>query len=72
MIRLRQQRLVQRLYDLGPAPLVHFLDELAAEAGCIIAIDHLLKRYGAVEPVFVRALGGDKLPPGVHLVEVAV
>jgi hypothetical protein len=63
LLRLRRQRLVQHLHDLGPAPLGHFLDELAAEAGCGYEIDRLLRRYATVDPRVVRALGGDRFPP---------
>ena len=43
-IRPRRQRQAQHLHDLGPAPLLHFLDELGAEVGCGLPIDHMLTR----------------------------
>lgn len=69
LIRPRRQRQAQHLHDLGPAPLLHFFDELGAEVGCGLR-DHMLMRYGAVDPSFIRARGGDKFSPAVHLIEV--
>lgn len=62
--RLRRQRLVEHLHRLGPRPLGYFLDEVAGGAD----VDRLLIDYGAIDPTFVRALGGDRLPPLVHVV----
>jgi hypothetical protein len=63
--RLRRQRLVERLHRLGPAPLGHFLTEI--EAGAIIA-EHL-ERYARIDPAFVRALGGDRYAPVLHVIQ---
>jgi hypothetical protein len=65
--RFRRQRLVERLHRLGPAPLGYFLREI--ENGAIIA-DHL-ERYAAIDPDFVRALGGSDFVPFLHLVSEA-
>jgi hypothetical protein len=62
--RLRRQRLVERLHQLGPAPLGHFLREV--ERGASIP-DHL-ERYSRIDPDFVRALGGADFVPFLHLV----
>jgi hypothetical protein len=63
LARLRQQRLVQHLHGLGPAPLGHFLDELAAETGCGEAIGRRLERYRSIDPAVVRALCFDQFAP---------
>jgi hypothetical protein len=63
--RLRRQRLVEHLHRLGPAPLGHFLSEV--ENGASIH-DHL-ERYARIDPDFVRALGGDRFPPALHVVD---
>ena len=63
--RLRRQRLVEHLHRLGPAPLGHFLREV--ENGASIP-DHL-ERYAKIDPEFVRALGGDRYAPGLHVVD---
>lgn len=49
--------------SLGPAPLQHFLEELAEEAGCGTTIEHLMRRYAGVDPSVVHALGDHKFPP---------
>jgi hypothetical protein len=63
--RLRRQRLVEWLHRLGPAPLGHFLDEI--ERGASIT-DHP-ERYSRIDPEFVRALGGDRFPPALHVID---
>ncbi|HEV7910512.1 MAG TPA: hypothetical protein VGP28_05380 [Methylocella sp.] len=64
--RLRRQRLVTHLHRLGPAPLFHFLDEI--EAGAIIA-DRLEAYARGIDPEFVRALGGDRFPPALRVID---
>jgi hypothetical protein len=63
--RLRRQRLVLHLHRLGPSPLGHFLREV--ENGANIP-DHL-ERYAKIDPAFVRALGGDRYAPVLHVVD---
>jgi hypothetical protein len=63
--RLRRQRLVEHLHRLGPAPLGHFLREVENGAS---NSDHL-ERYSRIDPEFVRALGGDRYAPALHVVE---
>jgi hypothetical protein len=62
---MRRQRLVEHLHRLGPAPLGYFLREV--EAGANIP-DHL-ERYARIDPEFVRALGGDKFAPIIHVID---
>ena len=64
MRRLRRQRLVEHLHRLGPAPLGHFLREV--ENGASIP-DHL-ERYAQIDPELVRALGGDRFAPVLHVI----
>ena len=63
--RLRRQRLVERLHQLGPAPLYHFLGEV--ENGASIP-DHL-ERYAALPADFIKANGGDKFTPFLWEIE---
>jgi hypothetical protein len=63
--RLRRQRLVEHLHRLGPSPLGHFLNEVEAGA----AIPEHLERYSRIDPEFVRALGGDRYAPIVHVID---
>jgi hypothetical protein len=63
--RMRRQRLVEHLHRLGPAPLGHFLREV--ENGASIH-DHL-ERYAKIDTEFVRALGGDRFPAPLHVVD---
>jgi hypothetical protein len=59
--RMRRQRLVEHLHRLGPCPLGHFIREV--EDAARVDVTHRLERYAEIDPEFVRALGGDKLPP---------
>jgi hypothetical protein len=63
--RLRRQRLVEHLHRLGPAPLGHFPREVENGAG----IPEHLERYAKIDPAFVRALGGDRYAPVLHVVQ---
>jgi hypothetical protein len=65
LARLRRQRLVEHLDMLGPKPIDHFLREV--ENGASIP-DHL-ERYAKIDPEFVRALGGDRYAPALHVVD---
>lgn len=62
---IRRQRLVEALHRLGPAPLGYFLREV--ENGANIP-DHL-ERYAKIDPAFVRALGGDRYAPVLHVID---
>jgi hypothetical protein len=62
----RRRRLVEHLHRLGPAPLGYFLREVENGAN----IPDQLERY-AIDPVFVRALGGDRYAPALHVVDEA-
>jgi hypothetical protein len=62
--RMRRQRLVEHLHRLGPAALGHFVNEV--ECGASIP-DHL-ERYARIDSDFVRALGGDRFAPVLHVI----
>lgn len=66
--RLRRERLVQHLHDLGPPALGHFLAELGEEAGCQTAIERRLEEYATIDPRIVRAFRGHRYPPMLHVV----
>jgi hypothetical protein len=63
----RRQRLVEHLHRLGPAPLCYFLREVENGA----SIPEHLERYSRIDPDFVRALGGDRFAPVLHVVDGA-
>jgi hypothetical protein len=64
--RERLDRLAQAIHRLGPRPLAELFAELAAGAPVLPR----LERYAALEPLadFIKALGGDQLPPPTRLV----
>lgn len=62
--RARPQRLVAKLWQLGPAPLDHFIREI--EAGG--AIDTTLETYAALPADLIRAYHGDRFMPSTFLV----
>jgi hypothetical protein len=61
----RRRRLVEHLHCLGPASLGYFLREVERGA----SIPHHLERYAKIDPAFVRALGGDRFAPALHVVD---
>lgn len=63
-LRLRRHCLVELLHNLGPAPLYHFLNEV--ERGAPVC-PHA-ERYAALPADFIKANGGDRFPPPVHVI----
>jgi hypothetical protein len=63
--RMRRQRLVLHLHRLGPSPLFHFLAEIDQGA----SIQDSLETYGRLPVEFVRAIGGDRFAPIVHVID---
>jgi hypothetical protein len=57
--RERLRYLAGRLHRLGPRPLFEFLSEIERGAPLI----ERLERYAALDSDFIRAHGGDRLPP---------
>jgi hypothetical protein len=53
------------LHRLGPSPLFHFLAEIERGA----SIQDTLETYGRLPVEFVRALGGDRFAPIVHVID---
>jgi hypothetical protein len=62
---MRRQRLVLHLHRLGPSPQFHFLAEIERGA----SIQDALETYGRLPVEFVRALGGDRFAPIVHVID---
>jgi hypothetical protein len=58
----RLRELARRIYRLGERPLFELFAELQAGAG----LRDSLERYAALSGDFIKALGGDKLPPSVR------
>jgi hypothetical protein len=61
----RLRYLLGRLRALGPAPLVHFLREVAAGADNYIT----LETYASLPADFIRTYGGDKFASPLHAVD---
>lgn len=63
----RRARLVQHLYDLGPRPVLEFVDELARAHEIGGSVDELLEVYEDLDPLIVAALGAREIPqPPIH------
>jgi hypothetical protein len=62
--RLRFQRLVERLHDLGPGGLSYFLREVDRGADVL----DTLEIYAALPGDLIRAYGADRFPAAVHVV----
>jgi hypothetical protein len=58
---LRLRHLAGRIHRLGPYPLYHLLCELSGSS----AVLDRLESYAALDGDFIRALGGDRLPPTI-------
>lgn len=63
--QMRRQRVVLHLHRLGPSPQFHFLAEIERGA----SIQDTLETYGRLPVEFVRALGGDRFAPIVHVID---
>jgi hypothetical protein len=63
LVRLRRQRLVERIHALGPRVLFEFIDELDREHALGADLDRRLERYAGLNPAILRAVGGDKFAP---------
>lgn len=64
-LRLRRQRHIERLHQLGPSPLGHFITEIERGAD----IDTSLEAYAKLDADFIKALGGDRFAPSLHVIE---
>jgi hypothetical protein len=64
-LRLRRQRLVEYLHQLGPAHLYHFLTEVERGAPLWPHVE----RYAALPAAFIKANGGDQFAPIVHVID---
>jgi hypothetical protein len=62
--RIRLQHLARRLHGLGPKPLFHFLDEVERGAD----LRPHLERYAALPADFIKANGGDRFVPVLHII----
>ena len=63
--RLRRQRLVERICDLGPRVVFELLDELATRhPGLDADLDRRLARFAGLDPVVLAAVGGNRFPAG--------
>jgi hypothetical protein len=63
LVRLRRQRLVERVHRLGARPLFELIDEIARHYGLADDIDQRLERYAALDPDILSAVRADRFPP---------
>jgi hypothetical protein len=63
--RDRLQYLARRLHGLGERPLFHFLDEFERGAD----LRPHLERYAALPAAFIKANGGDRFVPALHVID---
>jgi hypothetical protein len=61
--RLRRQRYAARIWRLGDRVLFELIDQIADRYDLEDELDRLLDRFAGLDPAFLRALGGDRLPP---------
>jgi hypothetical protein len=61
--RLRRQRQVEAIYQLGPRVLLELLNEIDRHNGLGNDLDQRLAEYAAIDPVALAATGGDRFPP---------
>jgi hypothetical protein len=59
----RRRYLVATLHALRPAPFAYYLREPGADARVT------LEEYAALPAEFIRARGGDRLAPSIHMVD---
>jgi hypothetical protein len=60
--RLRRQRYAARIWRLGDRVLFELVDQIAGRFDLEDEVDRLLDRFAGLDPVVLRALGGDRLP----------
>lgn len=63
LARLRMQRAVAHLHELGPRALMEFLIETSILLDGSPTIQALLTKYQDLSPELLRAVGGDRFPP---------
>ena len=66
---VRVMRQVHHLHNLGPRPLLEFLTELAVDLIVRDDIEHLLVRYGRLDPALVVALDAHDLRLPIVVIE---
>jgi hypothetical protein len=60
---LRLQRGAEHLHICGPRAIAEYLAEVADRIGGMPAILNTLCEYERLDPVMLRRVGGDRLPP---------
>ncbi len=61
----RWERMIEQIHSLGPRPLAEMLDEIAIATGEPGLVADRVAAFAALDPEFLRAIGGDKFPPNV-------
>ncbi len=67
----RFERQIKRVHALGPRPLAELLIEIATVTGEPDLIADRLQAYAELDVVFLRAVGGDRFPPRMVVMEVS-
>jgi hypothetical protein len=60
--RLRRQRQVEAIHELGPRVLHELLDELDRHHRLGQDLDRRLERFAVIDLAILRAVGGDRFP----------
>jgi hypothetical protein len=63
--RARRRYLVAKLHAVRPAPFAYLLREI--EAGADVRVT--LEAYAKLDPKFIRAHGGDRFAPSLHVID---
>jgi hypothetical protein len=61
--RLRRQRQVEAIPNLGTRVVFELLDELDRHHGLADDLDRRLAKYAVIDPAALGAAGGDRFPP---------
>ena len=60
----RARRLIEQVHQLGPAPLLHLLNDIDRGADLVPT----LERYASLPADFIRSLGGDRFPSPLYII----
>ena len=58
----RLARDVERILALGPRPIIELLIEIGEQRLCRTYLEQRVRRYAAIDPEHLAALGGDRFP----------
>ena len=66
----RLARDVERIFALGPRPIIELLIEIGEQRLCRTYLEQRVRRYAEIDPEHLTALGGDTFPrPALYEVQ---